>query len=163
MRRSRRRINQRTRRERAHAAGVRPFVVVEDALVILRGTERNGAPAVAEGEEGHFRTGQALLEHDARARGSEASLFHRLADRIVSGAGIGGDDNALSRGQAVSLDDDRQAELASIDDGMCRCSVLAHAIARRRHAVTRHERFRKDLAALETRRGLGGTEDRESG
>ena len=36
-------VDQRARRERAHPAGVRPAVVVEDALVILRGADRQRA------------------------------------------------------------------------------------------------------------------------
>ena len=44
-------IDQRARRERAHAAGVRPSIAVEDALVILRRHQRLRARAVAEREE----------------------------------------------------------------------------------------------------------------
>ena len=52
----------------------------------------------------------------------------------------------------------------SIDaDGSNQILFIMGSGARGRHAVTRHERFRKDLAALETRRGLGWTEDLESG
>ncbi len=58
---------ERTRRERAHAAGVRPAVLVEDALVVLRASERDRRPAVAQVEERDLRSGQALFDHDARA------------------------------------------------------------------------------------------------
>ena len=39
--RSQRGVDQRARRERAHAAGVRPAIVVEDPLVILRRADRH--------------------------------------------------------------------------------------------------------------------------
>ena len=61
-------VDERTRRERAHPARVRSPIVVEHALVILRGAERNRRGAVRQEEERHFRTGEALLDHQPRAR-----------------------------------------------------------------------------------------------
>ena len=68
-----RRVDERARRERAHAAGVRPAIVVEDPLVVLRGADRQGAYAVAEHEERHFGSDQALFDHQPVAGGAEAS------------------------------------------------------------------------------------------
>ena len=69
------------RRERAHAAGVGPAVVVEDPLVILRGHERHGMLAVGDDEERDFGPVEPLLEHDACARIAERAIDHHGADR----------------------------------------------------------------------------------
>ena len=42
-----------------------PLVVVEDALVILRGQQRHVLLAVGDDEERHFGAGQQFLEDDA--------------------------------------------------------------------------------------------------
>ena len=77
MRASQRGVEQRARRERAHAAGVRPLVAVEDALVILRRADRRARAAVAQREERHFRAAEAFLDHDASAGVAELLLVHR--------------------------------------------------------------------------------------
>jgi len=45
-----------------HASGVRTFVVIEDAFVILRRFERNGCLAVAQGDETHFLAFEKFLD-----------------------------------------------------------------------------------------------------
>ena len=62
-------VDERARRERAHAAGIRPAVVIEDALVILgRRRAAIARVAVTEREERHLGSGQALLDHEPRRR-----------------------------------------------------------------------------------------------
>ena len=61
-------VEQRTRRERAHSAGIRTPIVVEDPLVILRRSDRQRAGAVADKEERDFGTAQAFLDHRAARR-----------------------------------------------------------------------------------------------
>jgi len=63
---------------------------------------------------------------------------------------------------AVRLQDDRKAELAAIDRRARLVRRLAHAIARRRNAVTRHEAFRECLAAFELRGHARRTENAPS-
>ncbi len=65
---------------------------------------------------------------------------------------VRGHDDALARGQTVSLDHDRQTELAARDRFQRIGGGVADTKARRRNSVARHERFRERLAAFE----LGG-------
>ena len=102
-------IHQRARRERAHAAGVRPAVVVEDALVILRRADRDGARAVADREERHFRPDQAFFDHEPIAGGAEFPLAHGVGDRALGGGTILGDHHALAGRQSVGLQHHRAA------------------------------------------------------
>ncbi len=44
--------------------------------------------------------------------GAELLLDHHLRDRLFGLLGVVADDDALAGGQAVGLDDDREAELA---------------------------------------------------
>ena len=60
-----RRIKQRTRRKRAHAAGIRSTIVVEDTFVILGGADRQRARAVADEEEGDFGARQTFLDDES--------------------------------------------------------------------------------------------------
>ena len=84
-----------------------------------------------------------------------------IAARIAASgfAAIGRDDDALAGREAVGLDHDRKAELAAASTARASAAVVAHAVARGRNAVARHEALREDLAALELRRGARRTED----
>ena len=89
-----------------------PVIVVEDALVILRGQQRHVVLAVGDDEERHFGAGQHFLEDHARAGVAEALVDHRGVDRGFGRRSIRRDDDALAGGEAVGLDDERVAELA---------------------------------------------------
>ena len=54
----------RCRRIRAHAAGVRAFVVVEQAFVVLAGGERQHVFAITQHDETGFFAFEKLLDHD---------------------------------------------------------------------------------------------------
>ena len=152
-------VDERARRERAHAARVRPAIAVEDALVVLRGAEGDRALAVTDREEGHFRTGKAFLEHDAGAGGAELTVFHHRAYRVLGFDTVRGHDDALPRGQTVSLDHNRQTELAARDRFQRIGGGIADAKARRRNSVAGHERFRERFTAFELGRDLGRSEN----
>ena len=151
-------VHQRARRERAHAAGIRPAVVVEDALVILRGTDRQRAFAVADEERGDLGSGEALLDHQTIAGGPEATLAHRCGDRRLRRRSILGDDDALAGSQSVGLQHEREAERARAHHRQRFVEGVGGMKTRRRHAVTCHERLGEGLARFERRRGARGTE-----
>ena len=90
---------------------------------------------------------------------AELTILHRGANRGVGLGAVGGNDDALARGETVGLDHDRQAELAARDHLVRVGSRVADAKTRRGNAVARHERLRERLAALELRGGARGTED----
>ena len=127
--------------------------------MILRRAERNRLPAVAQHEERHLGTREALLDDDARAGLAELTLLHHGANGGVGLGAVGGNDDALSGREAVGLDHDRQAELAARDHACGLGGGIADAKPRRRDAVARHERLRERLAALELSRGARGTDD----
>ena len=72
-------IDERARRERSHAAGVRTTIVVEDSLVILRRTDRKCPAAVATTKN---ETSGPLRHSSITSRSAgvaESALGHRLA------------------------------------------------------------------------------------
>ena len=68
--------HERRRRIGAHAAGVRSLVVIEHALVVLRGGERDRGFAVAQREEADLAAGEKFLDHDFRAGRTERAVEH---------------------------------------------------------------------------------------
>ena len=108
---------QRARRERAHPAGVRSAIVVEDALVILRGRQRHARRAVGEHEVRRFLADQKLFEHDAVAGRSESTVDHGRAHGRFGRRAIVGDDDALAGGETVGLEHERIAEFTARDRG----------------------------------------------
>ena len=107
------RRHERARRERTHASGVRPAVVVEDALVILRGTKRHEGRAVGEDEVRRFLPDQKLFEHDAIAGVAEPAIDHHRGDDRFGGRAILGDDDTLAGRETVGLHDQGIPELAA--------------------------------------------------
>ena len=137
-----------------------PSVVVEDALVILRRADRHRARAVAEREERHLGPDEALLDDEARARGAELLLLHhRRGSRRRPRRDRGATTTPLPAASpsAFTRRESRTRPTRSTAQRLGR--RLAHAIARGRNAVARHEALREDLAALELRRGARRAED----
>ena len=157
--RAQRRIDQRARSEGAHPPGIRTLVAVEDALVVLRRSHRNGAAAVADREKRDLGAGQAFLEHEPIPGGPELPLLHRRGDRGAGCRPVVGDDDPLAGGEAVGLDHHGISELATVKHGLGRSCVVADAITGRRNAMSGHEVLGEDLAALESGSGGGRTKD----
>ncbi len=153
--------DQRARRKGTHPAGIRPAVVVEDALVILRGLQRHERRAVGEHEVRRFLARQKFLEDHALAGGAELSGDHHVADHGFRGRAIVRDHDAFARGEAVGLDDQRVAELAPCDLAQRRVGRVADAETRGRYAMAGHEILRERLARLQPRRASGGTDNRK--
>ena len=153
-------VEQRARRERAHAAGVRPAIVVEDALVILRPSASGTARVPSQSAKNDTsRTGQALLEHErARRRRRTCRPSSPRAPRASASARSGATTTPLPAARPSAFTHDREAELAARDDRVRLRGRLADAIARRRNPVSRHEVLREHLAALELRRRARGPE-----
>jgi phosphoribosylamine-glycine ligase len=70
--------------------------------VILRGGEREGIDAVAEGEEADFLAAQEFLDDEFRTRRAE-STAEAIVDRAERLGERGGDGDALAGGEAVGL------------------------------------------------------------
>ena len=73
------------RRIGAHAAGVRAGVAVADALVILRGSQRQRGLAVDEGEEACLLAFEKFLDHDLGAGRAERAGEARVDGRLGLG------------------------------------------------------------------------------
>ncbi len=74
-----------SRREGAHAAGVRPLIAVEGALVVLGRAENKRGPAVAQREEARFLACEEFLDHDLGRGGAEAPAQHASIAAFASG------------------------------------------------------------------------------
>ena len=135
--------DQRARRERAHAAGVRAAIVVVDALVILRRRHAHERAAVGQHEVRGLLADQELFEHDAIAGAAESPVDHRLAHRRLGGRAVLGNHDALARGETVGFHDNRKAEIAARDHRECLVRGRAVGEASGRHAVAGHEVLRE--------------------
>ena len=135
----------------AHAAGVRPQIAVEGALVVLGAPEQQGLLSIAQGEQRAFLAVHELLDHDAGAGRAEPAAQHSL-DLGLSVRAVGADGHALAGGQTVGLDD-----IGGTEGVQRRLGVrdrLMDAVARRGDAVPRQERLGEGLGRLQLR-GLG--------
>ena len=144
------------RRECAHTAGVRAFVMIVGTLVILCGRHGLEVFAVYEGEHGNLRAGEELLDNDTRTGAAECAAVDRVLDRL-DGFFLGhGNGNTLAERKAVRLDNDWRAVLLDVRDGIRR--VLKNGVASGRNAVFLHQILGKGLAALNNSGVLARTE-----
>ena len=142
------------RRVRAHAAGVGAGVAVAEALVVLRGAERQHVVAVAQEEQRHLGAGEELLDQH-RAGGQEGCRVRERRGAVV------GDDDALARGEPVGLHDVRRAEV--IERGLDLAeSRRARERAAAGHARGIHDPLRERLRSLELRGCPARAEDRDA-
>ncbi len=108
------------------------------------GKQRATDRTVGDHEQRHLRTGQILLDHHPVARGQHGRT---VLDR--DGAVVGNDDT-LTRGETVVLDDVRRTE--HVEGGLQLVRRRAGARPRRWHAGGDHDFFRDGLRALQLRR-----------
>ena len=99
------------RRESAHSAGVRTFVVVEGALVVLRGDHRLDSLPVGEREDGDFGTGEEFLDDHAVSGVAEDFVVHYLVNAGDCVLEVLGDDDALAEREPFRLYDGREGVL----------------------------------------------------
>src|SRR6185503_82050 len=118
-------VEQRDRRIAAHAAGVRALVAVQEPLEVLRGRERHGSLAVAEGEERDLLAVEQFFDDHVAAE--RAGAVQRGIGLLLRAA----NEDALPRGEAVRLDDARRAgfvERRSGRDLGCREHLLGERL-----------------------------------
>ena len=88
-------------RIRAHAAGVGAFVAIEQALVVLAGSQGGDVFAVAQHDEAGFFAFQKLFNHHARAaivvRDAVFVIDQHEVHRVVGFLQRHGDDHAFAR------------------------------------------------------------------
>ena len=149
------------RRIRSHASSIRPLVIVPQALVVLAGCKWKDVLSIHHDDKARLLAVEAFLDHDPGA------AFVVLDRNFIAGEhGVDGgmrllrracDDDALSRRQAVGLDDDRRA--APIDVGVGGLPIAEAFMASGRNAMPRHELLREMLGAFEPGRGACRTEN----
>ena len=144
-----RRSNDRCRRIRAHAAGVRALVVVLEALVVLAGGQRQDVLAIYHDDEAGFLAGQEFLDHHARAGIAEAIVGQHHVDCGVRFFQVHGHNHALAGSQAVGLDDDRCAFL--VDVLVRRTDIGEGLVLGGWNVMTLHERLGEILGAFQLR------------
>ena len=101
-------VHERARRERAHPAGVRPLVVVEDTLVVLRepmGSARSPSLTTKNDTSGPARHSSTT---DGRRLRQSSALSSRRRRRTRFRA-IGGDNDALPCRESIRLEDERKS------------------------------------------------------
>ena len=155
-----RRIDDRRRRIGAHAAGIRPLVAVEGALVVLRRRQRQRGLAVAEREERSLFAVEKFFNDKLGSRLAQiAAEDHvdrafRLGERLR-------DHDALAGGEPVGLDDNWRAAGAHISFGLIRGPKAL--VGRRRYAVGPAQILGETFGAFEPRGGAARSEGFDAG
>ena len=142
----------------AHAAGVRPLVAGEDALVVLRRRQRYGVGAVAQHQQRDLGAGEVLLGDEHVAGVAELARHEAGLHGFARLGLVLADEHALAGGEAVGLDDQRVV-LPALDVEQRRLEALVAPVGAGRHAAGGHDLLGEDLAALELRGLLVGAED----
>ena len=114
--------------------------------------------AVADDHEARLLAVEELLDDDAAAA-RRGVAEHRL-DGGVRFVARRRDDDALARGQAVGLDDDRQRR--RVDVAMRGGGIVEDVVGRGRDRMALHERLGERLRALELGGGLRRPEDAQA-
>ena len=114
----------------AHAAGVRALIAVEDALVILRGLERNSSLAIAEDDEADFFAFEELFDHHRKGQSGERGVDFRAILR---------DDHAFAGGQAIGLQNDRDIGNRVGNSARARSTVWKRAVGMPSFSMKRFE------------------------
>ena len=153
-------VEHRRRRIGPHAARVGAQVAVEGPLVILGPAEKDGAFAVAQGEQRSLLAFHELLDHDARTGRTESPAQHPL-DLGLGVAAVGADRHPLARRQTVRLDD-----IGGFEHGQRSLGVLdpvIDAVMRGRDLVPLQEGLGEGLGRLQLRRLGAGAETGNAG
>ena len=155
-------VDERTRRERAHPAGIRSAVVVEDPLVILRGADRQRRGrrrrrrrTTLPARSGTLRSRAVRRRRRTAARSSPSRDrgFGLLRGRaaITTPLPAARPSAFSTTGKPNSPDRDASPALPS---------TSSQVEPRGRHAMPRHEGLRERLARLEARGRRGRAEQR---
>ena len=145
---------------RAHASGVGTRIVIEHALVILRDLTSNDRRPVGEGNERRLLTVEKLLYDDLRSGIAKRAPLDPIAYRLDGLVSIGCNEDALSGGKAVRLDDVRGAELIHERNGLV--DLVEDLPASARHASTVHQLSCVRLRSLDMGRVRVRPEDLEA-
>ena len=141
-----------------HSAGIGSPVAVQQALVILRGNQRNHRIAVGKRENRSLFPDKQLLDDNdvsGLAESSAETLLHSLFRFCKAGR----HDHALSCRKTVGLDHHAAPRGIFRAHIIKRLSLLRETgVGRRRNAVPDHELLGKLLASLQTRSRLRRTE-----
>jgi hypothetical protein len=136
-----------------HSPGVGSFVSLEETLVVAGRLEGHRPAIGADGEHAHLGAVEELLHHNR-------SGVHPVVDpRLGIGAGVG-HQNPLSAGEPVGLH--HVGTLPAIDVGSGHHRVLEGLRAAGGDTGSCHYFFGERLRRLQTRRGTGGSEHRDS-
>ena len=151
-------------RIRAHAASVGALVGIEQALVVLAGSQWQHSFAIAHDDEAGLFTLQKLFNHHTRATFVVAHTQLVVEQHEVNRfMGLGGGHchhHALACGQAIGLHHNRCAfGVHVIVRGLC---VGESFVLRRGDVVALHERFAESLRAFQLRRCLGGAKNAQA-
>ena len=79
----------------------------------------------------------------------------QMASRAL--LGVGRDDDAFARGEAVSFDHDRIMQILDETTGLL--AVVEDPCHRRRHSSATHDLFRKNFGCFQARGRFRGTEN----
>ncbi len=148
-------IRELDRRVAPHPAGVRSSVVIEQAFVVAGGLEGHRVVTVGDGEHAELRSGQELLDDDGGS-GDPEGAFETPVHPVEGGGAVFGDEDPLSRCEAVGLHDVRA--VVGVDVMFGGHLVVEHPCTRGGHPGPEHHVFGERLRRFEPSGGTGRPE-----
>ena len=130
-----------------HTAGIGSGVAFANTLVVLGRGHRQYVFTVDHDDKAGFLTFQKALQYDPGARVAKLIIGEHVLNRCLGFIERRGDDDALSRGEAIGFDDDRCALLSHVSEGGL--DLGKDGVGRCRYIVPGKEILGKRLAALE--------------
>ncbi len=141
-----------------HAAGVGAAVAITDALVVLRGADRQDVCAVTQHEQRCFLALHEFLDHHFRARAAKGPAKH-IVHRCQRFGLAHRDNHTLACGQPVGLDHNRRT--LRLDIGACRFRIGKVGISGGWRACRITNLFGKRLGGFQLR-GLSGRAEHQN-
>ena len=125
----------------AHTAGIRAFVVIQQAFMILTGCHRQNMIAVHHNDKARFLALQEIFNHDTRA-----CIAHFITQQHIVDSGMGfiqshGDNHAFTGSQAIRFNNNRRTFL--VDVIMCHIGIFKGLVLRGWNLIFCHKRFSK--------------------
>ncbi len=149
-------IEPRQRAVGAHASGVGPLVVIQQAFEVLRRLQRSDVRAVGEAKKRHFRSVEELLDDHCSARCGQT--VQPVSQRFIK---VLGDHDPFATGQSIVFDHvGRHRGVQGVADLL---GCAAHLGTGGGHVGGGHHFFGEGFAALESGRRSARTQAREAG
>ena len=124
-----------------HTAGIRAFVVIQQAFMVLTGCHRQNMIAVHHNDKARFLALQEIFNYDSRACITHFVAQQHIVDSSMSFIQSHGDNHALTGSQTIRFNYNRRTFL--VDVIMCCIGIFKGLVLRSRNLIFCHKCFSK--------------------